>query len=70
MYLSALNSIRYCPESKTYFEKKKSEGKRGTAAVMALARRRTNVLWALIRDGRDWTPRPQLSAPHTATAAA
>ena len=69
MYLSALNSIRYCPESKTYFEKKKSEGKRGTTAVMALARRRTNVLWALIRDDRSWTPRSQLSAPHPATAA-
>lgn len=61
MYLSALHSIRFCPESKTYFEKKKAEGKRGNAAVMALARRRTNVLWALIRDNRTWSPTP----PHT-----
>ena len=69
MYLSALNSIRYCPESKTYFEKKKSEGKRGTTAVMALARRRTNVLWALVRDNRTWTPSAQLHSHRTSTAA-
>lgn len=61
MYLSALNSIRFCPESKTYFEKKKAEAKRGNAAVMALARRRTNVLWALIRDERIWEPRNSAS---------
>ncbi|NMM92108.1 IS110 family transposase [Rhodococcus sp. SRB_17] len=65
MYLSALHSIRFCPESKTYFEKKKAEGKHGNAAVMALARRRTNVLWALIRDHRVWSPAP----PHAVGSA-
>ncbi|MER5493188.1 IS110 family transposase, partial [Streptomyces sp. NPDC002490] len=29
-----------------------AEGKRHTQAVLALARRRVNVLWALIRDGQ------------------
>ncbi|MGW3661209.1 IS110 family transposase, partial [Streptomyces sp. NPDC005151] len=31
--------------------RKRAEGKRHTQAVLALARRRVNVLWALIRDG-------------------
>jgi transposase len=51
-YTSALISIRNCDESRRYYERKRAEGKRHTQAVLALARRRVNVLWALIRDGR------------------
>lgn len=69
MYLFALHSIRFCPESKIYFEKKKAEGKRGKAAVMSLARRRTNFLWALIRDHRTWSPTAPPTQEHTPAAA-
>ncbi|WSV65593.1 IS110 family transposase [Streptomyces sp. NBC_01013] len=51
-YTSALISIRSCDESRRFYERKRAEGKRHTQAVLALARRRVNVLWALIRDGR------------------
>ncbi|MFG2570990.1 IS110 family transposase [Streptomyces sp. NPDC048567] len=51
-YTSALISIRNCDASRRYYERKRAEGKRHTQAVLALARRRVNVLWALIRDGR------------------
>lgn len=51
-YTSALISIRSCDASRRYYERKRTEGKRHTQAVLALARRRVNVLWALIRDGR------------------
>ncbi|MFC1407652.1 MULTISPECIES: IS110 family transposase [Streptacidiphilus] len=51
-YTSALISIRSCDESRRYYERKRAEGKRHTQAVLALARRRVNVLWALIRDGQ------------------
>ncbi|MDT0443757.1 IS110 family RNA-guided transposase [Streptomyces johnsoniae] len=51
-YTSALISIRSCDASRRYYERKRAEGKRHTQAVLALARRRVNVLWALIRDGR------------------
>lgn len=49
-YLSALASIRWCAASKTYYDRKRAEGKRHTQAVIALARRRLNVLWAMLRD--------------------
>ncbi|MEU9794566.1 IS110 family transposase [Streptomyces sparsogenes] len=49
---SALISIRSCDDSRRFYERKRSEGKRHTQAVLALARRRVNVLWALIRDGQ------------------
>ena len=49
-YTSALISIRCCPESRRFYDRKRAEGKRHTQAVLALARRRVNVLWALLRD--------------------
>ncbi|MDQ0840472.1 IS110 family transposase [Streptomyces sp. V1I6] len=51
-YTSALISIRSCDASRRFYERKRAEGKRHTQAVLALARRRVNVLWALIRDGQ------------------
>ncbi|MEU8942629.1 IS110 family transposase [Streptomyces goshikiensis] len=51
-YMSAQVATRYCPESKLFYERKRAEGKSHKQAVLALARRRLNVLWALIRDGR------------------
>lgn len=51
-YISALFSIRSCDESRRFYERKRAEGKRHTQAVLALARRQVNVLWALLRDGR------------------
>ncbi|WP_431775317.1 IS110 family transposase [Streptomyces cucumeris] len=51
-YTSALISIRNCGASRRFYERKRAEGKRHVQAVLALARRRVNVMWALIRDGR------------------
>lgn len=61
-YQSALTSIRSCPESRTFYERKRAEGKRHTQAVLALARRRVNVLWALLRDNRCYSALPPLTA--------
>jgi transposase len=43
-YTSALCSIRHCEESRRFYDRKRAEGKRHTQAVLALARRRVNVL--------------------------
>ncbi len=64
-YLAAQLSIRYNPASKTYYDRKRKEGKRHTQAVLALARRRLNVLWAMLRDNttyRTATPESTLAA--------
>ncbi|MEU1274009.1 IS110 family transposase, partial [Streptomyces sp. NPDC005799] len=63
-YTSALISIRSCDDSRRFYERKRAEGKRHTQAVLALARRRVNVLWALIRDGQCY----QGNLPVTAAA--
>ncbi|WP_438290370.1 IS110 family transposase [Streptomyces sp. HUAS TT7] len=64
LYTSALFSIRRSEESRRFYDRKRAEGKRHTQAVLALARRRVNVLWALLRDGRCY----ELTPP-TASAA-
>jgi transposase len=66
MYMSALTAIRCDPQSRVYYQRKRDEGKRAIPATICLARRRTNVLYALIRDNRTWQPD---SPPNTATAA-
>ncbi|WP_190094927.1 IS110 family transposase [Streptomyces melanogenes] len=57
-YTSALMSIRYSEESRRFYDRKRAEGKRHPQAVMALARRRVNVLWALLRDRRCYQVTP------------
>ena len=37
---------------------KRNQGRTHSQAVIALARRRIDVLWALLRDNRTWTPAP------------
>lgn len=56
-FLAAQNAARYCPESRTYYERKRAEGKNHKQAVLALARRRINVIWALLRDGTTFQHR-------------
>ncbi|WP_405542597.1 IS110 family transposase [Streptomyces phaeochromogenes] len=60
-YTSALFSIRYCEDSRRFYDRKRAEGKRHTQAVLALARRRVNVIWALLRDGRCYQPAPPIA---------
>lgn len=55
-YLSAQLSIRSNVDSKAYYDRKRGEGKRHTQAVLALARRRANVLWAMLRDNAVYQP--------------
>lgn len=51
-YLAALSSIKADGPSRTFYQKKRGERMLHTQALLALARRLVNVLWALLRDGR------------------
>jgi transposase len=63
-YTSALVSVRYDPNSRKFYDRKRAEGKKHVQAVLALARRRVNVIWALIRDRRCY----QVTPPATTAA--
>ena len=51
LVLSAARSIQFCDESRRYYERKREEGKSYRSAVMALARKRVDVIYAMLRDG-------------------
>lgn len=55
-YLSAQTSIIRDGPNRDYYLKKRNDGCKHVQAVIALARRRTGVLWALLRDDRAFTP--------------
>ncbi|GAA2296852.1 IS110 family transposase [Streptomyces caniferus] len=63
-YLSAQTSIIREGPNRDFYLKKRGEGCKHVQAVIALARRRASVLWALLRDNRVFT-----SAPPVAQAA-
>ncbi|HEY7279455.1 MAG TPA: IS110 family transposase [Trebonia sp.] len=65
-YYSALVSIATCEESRRFYDRKRAEGKKHVQAVLALARRRVNVLWALIRDKRTYQATPPRQAAQAA----
>ncbi|MEW1914920.1 IS110 family transposase [Kitasatospora sp. NPDC085895] len=65
-YLSAQVAARCCPISKAFYERKRSEGKSHKQAILALARRRLDVLWALMRDQRTFTTEPPRRHPAAA----
>jgi transposase len=56
-YQSAFSSLRGCAQSRAFYDRKRAEGKRHTQALIALARRRVNVLWAMLRDGTTFESR-------------
>jgi transposase len=68
MFLSAFAALRD-PESRAYYDRKISQGKRHNQALLALARRRSDVLYAMLRDGSLYQPSPtRLVASGTTTA--
>ncbi|MFI1769267.1 transposase, partial [Streptomyces sp. NPDC020800] len=57
LFLSAFAALSD-PRSRAYYDKKISQGKHHTQAILCLARRRTDVLFAMLRDGTFYDPQP------------
>ncbi|MBV8232225.1 MAG: IS110 family transposase [Planctomycetaceae bacterium] len=63
-YIAALSSIRANGPSRRFYDRKRGERLIHSQALLALARRLVDVLWALLRDGREFSPhRPTTVAP-------
>ncbi|MFV2179578.1 IS110 family transposase [Actinomadura sp. LOL_016] len=65
MFLAAFASLSD-PASRTYYQRKRDQGKRHNAALICLARRRCDVLFAMLRDGTTYQPHPPKSEPRAA----
>jgi transposase len=61
LFLSAFAALRD-PVSRTYYDRKIAQGKRHNQALIALARRRCDVLFAMLRDGTLYQADHQLAA--------
>jgi hypothetical protein len=55
-YLSTLSALKSCPASQANYDRKRGEGKTLIQAMLSLARRRLNVLRAMLRDGTTFAP--------------
>ena len=62
LYRSAFNCISHHERSEAFYRKKRAEGKGHHQAVIALARRRIDVPWAMLRDGQNYCERPSPAA--------
>lgn len=66
MFLAAFASLR-SPESKAFYDRKRAEGKKHNAAVICLARRRCDVILAMLRNLEPYrtpaTPDTQETTP-------
>ncbi|MER5844635.1 IS110 family transposase [Streptomyces prasinus] len=60
-YMSAQTSIIREGPNRDFYLKKRAEGLKHVQAVIALARRRASVLWALLRDNRVFTSTPPVA---------
>ena len=60
-YLAAFASLSQ-PESRAYYDRKRREGKHHVAALVSLARRRIDVLFAMLRDGTFYQAPPTSAA--------
>ena len=60
-YMSAQTAMMRPGPSRDYYLKKRAEGLSHTQALLALARRRVDVLWAMLRDNRLFTPIPPVT---------
>jgi transposase len=55
LFLAAFASLRHAP-SRTYYDRKRAEGRRHTEALLCLARRRVEVLHAMLSHGLPYRP--------------
>jgi len=68
LFLSAFASLSD-PTSRTYYDRKRGQGKRHNAALICLARRRVDVIFAMLRDRAPYQA-PDVEAPNPEPAAA
>jgi transposase len=62
-YLAALSSLKNSPASRAFYDRKRADGKSHKQALIALARRRINVIWAMLRDHTHYREPDIANAP-------
>jgi hypothetical protein len=50
---------KYVPQSQSYYEKKRSEGKKHNQAIRALGRHLSRIVYKMLTEGREYQIRPE-----------
>ena len=68
MFLAAFVATQHDPDARSYYLRKRAEGKRHNAAAICVARRRCNIILAMLKTQTPYQPRqPQPeNLPHAA----
>lgn len=66
LFRSAWVASNCDPESAAYYQRKRAQGKKHNAAIICLARRRCDVIHAMLRTGTFYQPRGQQELPAAA----
>lgn len=61
MFIAAFVAARHDPWAKAYYDKKRAEGKKHNAAIICLARRRCDIILAMLKTATPYNP-PALEA--------
>ena len=62
LFLSAFAALRADPASRAYYDRKRAEGKKHNAALICLARRRCDVLHAMLKNHQTYQPKTAATA--------
>ncbi len=63
MFIAAFVATQFDPDAKTYYQRKRDEGKRHNAAVICVARRRCDLILAMLKTATPYDPRRHQDLP-------
>jgi transposase len=66
MFLAAFVAVRHDPNAKAYYDRKRAEGKGHNAAVICVARRRCDLIWAMLTTATAYDPHRHENLPSAA----
>jgi len=66
MFTAAFVAAQHDPHARAYYQQKRAEGKRHNAAVICVARRRCNIILAMLKTHTPYQPPPLESLPQAA----
>lgn len=59
MYWTAFSATQHDPHAQAYYQRKRAEGKHHTTAVISVARRRCDLILAILKNQTPYNPPPQ-----------
>ena len=66
MFIAAFVATQHDPDARAYYQRKRAQGKAHNAAVICVARRRTNIILAMLKTQTPYQPRQPEKLPDAA----